>query len=495
MTISTLVLNIGIVAAIFTAIVGLLLKRQKSYLMTFLQSFCGILFIFSGWVKAIDPMGTAFKMEQYFGEFEATFSQTMFSFLSPVFPALASVSILFSVTMIVFEIVLGIMLLLGYKPKLSAWLFFGLVAFFTVLTGFTFLTGYVPAGINFFDFGHWGAYKASNMKVTDCGCFGDFIKLEPRISFFKDIALLLPSMYFLLRYKTMHELISMRKSGIIVGVSTVLLIAYCLYNFVLDEPHIDFRPFKNGADIAAQRVMEEKAQAEVQVKAFAIKDLASGNILEVPYAQYMADVEKYADKTKWEVVDQIKTTPSLPITKISEFEITDFDGVDFTDMFLSNPKNHFMVISPKVKFSTASKQVMVQDSIFAMDTVGLSKDNQPIVEKKFLKAINKEMSKTDFIWPASFVSDLVSMREVLDKAKAAGSDVSVVVGGISADAAKDLAEETGISATYLTADDILLKTIIRSNPGLVLWKNGKLVQKWHKKKLPPFDEISVKYLK
>ena len=106
MSITSLVLNIGIVAAILTLAIAFLLKLHKSYLMTFFQSFCGVLFIFSGWVKAIDPMGTAFKMEQYFGEFESVFSQTWFSFIAPVFPMLSNVSILFLVSMIVYEVVL-----------------------------------------------------------------------------------------------------------------------------------------------------------------------------------------------------------------------------------------------------------------------------------------------------------------------------------------------------------------------------------------------------
>ena len=91
----------------------------------------GALFIFSGWVKAIDPLGTAYKMEQYFAEFESTFEHTWFSFLAPMFPFLSEYAISFSVFMIIFEIVLGLMLLIGAAPKFTSWAFFLLVAFFT----------------------------------------------------------------------------------------------------------------------------------------------------------------------------------------------------------------------------------------------------------------------------------------------------------------------------------------------------------------------------
>jgi uncharacterized membrane protein YphA (DoxX/SURF4 family) len=493
MTLSGLVINIGIVAILATLLIAFLLKKQKSYLMTFLQSFTGILFIFSGWVKAIDPMGTAFKMEQYFGEFESTFSQTMFSFLSPIFPALSNVSIWFSVGMIVFEIVLGLMLLFGIKPKLTAWLFFLLVVFFTILTGFTFLTGYVPNGVNFFDFGSWGPYKASNMKVTDCGCFGDFLKLEPKISFFKDIALLVPAIYFLFKHKLMHTLCNAKWNNIIMALGTAALIAYCLFNFVYNEPHIDFRPFKNGANIAALRAEEKKAQAEVQITAFSLKNLKDGKIVEIPYKQYLADTT-YQDKTLWDVVDQIKTKSRLPITKISEFEITDFDGNDNTDLYINNPKNHFMVLSPKVKFTTNAIKSMIQDSVFKVDTI-LDASKTKVVKKTFINLVGKEVTKTDYIFPTTFLSDLKAMKPVLDAAKKDGNDVSIVIGSFMKEAADDLAKETGIDAQYFTADDILLKTVMRSNPGVVLWKNGVILQKWHKNHLPTYDAIKAQFIK
>ena len=187
MTLSTLLTNIGIVAIILTALVEWLFKARKDWITSLLQNFTGALFVFSGWVKAIDPLGTAYKMEQYFAEFEYTFQETWMSFIAPLFPWLSEFSVGFSVFMIVFEIVLGLMLLLGARPKLASWAFLLLVLFFTFLTGFTYLTGYVPQGVNFFEFGKWDAWVETNMKVTDCGCFGDFIKLKPKTSFLKDV--------------------------------------------------------------------------------------------------------------------------------------------------------------------------------------------------------------------------------------------------------------------------------------------------------------------
>lgn len=86
MTLQTLILYIAVVAVILTLITGYLKTGNRSWWMTFLQHFTGVLFIISGLVKAVDPMGTAFKMEQYFTEFEYTLAETSLSFLAPLFP-------------------------------------------------------------------------------------------------------------------------------------------------------------------------------------------------------------------------------------------------------------------------------------------------------------------------------------------------------------------------------------------------------------------------
>ena len=169
MTLTDILIYMAIAGGIWSALVYFIWQKSNHWLITFLQSFCGALFIFSGWVKAIDPLGTAYKMEQDFGEFRVTFSQTSLKGLADLFPVFAEYAIVFAVIMIVLEIVLGIMLLFGIFKKFTAWTFFLLILFFTFLTGFTYLTGYVPEGVNFFSFSQWGDYVETNMKVTGCG--------------------------------------------------------------------------------------------------------------------------------------------------------------------------------------------------------------------------------------------------------------------------------------------------------------------------------------
>ncbi len=494
-TLSQLVLGVAVAAVILTVITAFVFKNHKSWLMTFLQNFCGALFIFSGYVKAVDPLGTGYKMEQYFTEFQSTFEGTWFSFIAPMFPWLSQYASSFSVFMIVLEIVLGVMLIIGSKPKWTAWLFLLIVVFFTVLTGFTFLTGYVPDGVNFFSFSSWADYNANNMKVTDCGCFGDFLKLEPKVSFFKDLVLLVPAFYFLFKHKEMHQWIKNSKIewGLLGGLTLVTLI-FCLSNFVWDIPDTDFRPFKKGADIRTQRSAEEDAMANVQIVAWKLKNKNDGKVIELPNAQYMANFKDYP-KTEWEIIDQIKTEPAIKQTKISEFEITTPEGNDATYEVLEDATYKFMIISYKMYGAPKEATRTVIDSTFSTDTITLEDGTQEIV-KKLEGTADRTVTYYDYIWESDFKENYT--EEVAQLVNAAAKDQVgsyVVVGGASIEMIDDFKGETGLKMPFYTADDILLKTIVRSNPGVVLWKDGKIIHKWHVDQLPSYQEIKSAHMR
>lgn len=499
MTLTTLLINIGIAAIIATLLVIYVFKKHKSYVMTFIQNYCGILFIFSGWVKAVDPLGTAYKMEQYFDEFYSTFEGTWFSFLAPMFPALAEKAIWFSVIMIIFEIVLGVMLVIGAKPKFTSWAFFLLVAFFTFLTGFTYLTGYVPQDVNFFEFGSWAAYDANNMKVTDCGCFGDFIKLEPKTSFFKDVALLFPSIFFLFKHKKMHQLFTKNWRNGITAVTALGLLVYCFSNYTWDLPHTDFRPFKKGADVRGVRAMEEQAMADVKIEAWKLKSTTSDEIITVPNQEYMTN---YSSKYKgnYKVLEQVQGKPAIKPTKISEFEVTDLDGNDLTESILNESKAHFLIVNYMLKGDPKREVKMVKDSLFVLDTVEVkvtgSDAVDTVVMKKFDKLVDREEEFINQNWKKSYLDKHIKqLKPFTDQAKENGFNVLMAIGKSDPEAIADFNNATGLDIQYGMADDILLKTIVRSNPGVVLWKDGKILDKWHIKKLPSFDKVAEQYLK
>lgn len=493
MTLSGLIINIGIVAIILTLLIGFVMKGHKSWLMTFVQNFCGVLFLFSGWVKAVDPLGTAYKMEQYFGEFQSVFEGTWFSFLAPVFPFFSEHAIWFSVVMIIFEMVLGLMLLMGMKSKFTSWAFLLLVAFFTVLTGFTYLTGYVPEGVNFFSFGQWGEYKASNMKVTDCGCFGDFLKLEPKTSFFKDVFLLIPAIYFVFRHKDMHQLFTEKIRKIIIGVFSVGLLVYCMMNYKWNLPHADFRPFKVGADIRTKKNAEEEAMGAVQITHWRLKHKETGEELVLPNDEYLGNYAKY--KGIYEVTEQIKDEPSIPITKISDFEITDLESNDITYEILESEEELFLIVNHKLYGKPISKTKMVKDSVFVTDTI-VTFDPETFeevieVNERLDTVIEKEIKYVDYMWDKDYLNTHIKMlKPFTDAAKADGKRVIMAIGGSDPEAISDFNEDTGLDIEYGMADDILLKTIVRSNPGIVLFKDGVVVNKWHINKLPEYQKLA-----
>ncbi len=492
MNLTTLLLNIGIVSLIVSAIIIFGLKKHKEILMTFLQTFCGVLFLFSGWVKAVDPLGTGYKMVDYFTEFESTFSDTALSFIAPLFPFLSGYSTGFSVFMIILEIVLGIMLITGSKSKLVAWLFFLLVAFFTVLTGFTYLTGYVPSGTNFFEFSNWGPYVKSNMKVTDCGCFGDFIKLEPKTSFLKDVFLLIPAIYFLVRNHKMHSLFNKGANSIIEIGAIVGLLIYCLSNFVWDIPSVDFRPFAKGKDVAKTKEIEEQAMADVKITDWKLKNKGTGEEIIIANNEYMTNFKNYP-KTEWSVVDQIKTEPLVKSTKISEFEMYDIDDNDITSDFLQEG-TQLLIVSYKLYADISTEKVMTQDSLFVMDTL-MSEDGTKMINKTFDRIESTEKTVPVFNWDKGFKSDVNDkLLPVVNTLTAKGIPATWVIGGAGSTEINALANDMNVTNIRMAqADDILLKTIVRSNPGVVLWRDGKIIDKWHIDKLPDGDKIYNQY--
>jgi len=499
MTLTTLLLIIGSISTVITLIVVFLLKAHKNILVSFLQNFCGVLFIFSGWVKAIDPLGTAYKMEQYFDEFKTTFEGTWFSFLAPMFPVLSDQSIVFSVVMIVFEIVLGIMLVIGLKRKWTSWAFLILVAFFTFLTGFTYLTGYVPEGKNFFQFSEWAAYNANNMKVTDCGCFGDFIKLVPKTSFFKDVILLFPAILFVFSFNKMHELFNNKIKWGITILSTIGLLVYCFSNYSWDIPGTDFRPFKIGADVMAQRELEIDAMSNVQIVAWKLKNREDGKIVELPNDVYMSQFKNYP-KEEWEIIEQVKTEPTIKATKISEMEFTHLeDQYDITDELLEEDKASLMIVSHKLYMKVNQATRMVKDTSYLIDTVLIMNDGTETQE--IVKTVNeiseKEQRYYEYSWDKEFIEEYKNkIAPMVNKAKADGITTRIAIGGADPDAIAALSREAGLeNAVFLTADDILLKTIVRSNPGTLVWKKGKILHKWHINKLPSYDEIKNNFMK
>lgn len=179
-----------------------------------IQFFVGIVFIISGFVKLIDPLGFSFKLQEYFSP-----DVLNLPFFEPYAFALALV-------VVIVEILLGALLLLGYQKKLTLYVLILLTVFFAFLT----------------------FYSAYFNKVTDCGCFGDAIKFTPWQSFLKDVFLLALILVLYWKKELLVSLLPHKISLAILGVSLLFcgIFAYYTYHHL---PVVDFRPYKVGANI------------------------------------------------------------------------------------------------------------------------------------------------------------------------------------------------------------------------------------------------------
>ena len=194
------------------------------FIYTLSRYLVGLLFIFSGLIKINDPVGTQIKLQEYFEVFSADFGS--------VFEIFIPYALLLSVFLCTLEVVIGVALLMNYKIKIVSKITLGLILFFTFLT----------------------FYSAYFNKVTDCGCFGDAIKLTPWESFYKDVILLVLSVtifYIYPKLKNQKGYLYLKifddknfRNGVIVAVTFIcLIISYSAINFL---PFIDFRTYKVG---------------------------------------------------------------------------------------------------------------------------------------------------------------------------------------------------------------------------------------------------------
>lgn len=176
--------------------------------------FVGAMFVFSGFVKLVDPIGSQYKFEEYFGE-----SVLNLEFLIPY-------ALPFSIVLIMVEIMLGVSLLLGYKPKGTV------LSLLAITTLFLFLT--------------W--YSAYYNKVTDCGCFGDAIKLTPWETFWKNVVLIGLILVLLFRLKNIKEIFPKKLSAVLM-ILALGSFSYITFHVLNHLPIIDFRAYAVGKNI------------------------------------------------------------------------------------------------------------------------------------------------------------------------------------------------------------------------------------------------------
>jgi len=285
-------------------------KSQKTnYLLCFARIFTGLLFIFSGFIKANDPTGFGYKLEEYFHVFHTDFLNDYATAIAIVVCAL--------------EIILGIWLLLGFYKKLVAWGLLLLIIFFTFLT----------------------FYSAFFEVVTSCGCFGDAIPLTPWQSFGKDLVLLaLILIIFVYRNQITPLIKDPTNRGLVATFTAVLSFGIGIYTFMY-LPFIDFLPYKIGNNIPSLMVLPEGKEGDVYEQIYSMKNVKTGETKTITDKIYMS--EKVWEDTNWEIVGEpqsklVKKGYQIPITDLL---ITDAEGNDHTQEIINNPYYNLIIVA------------------------------------------------------------------------------------------------------------------------------------------------------
>ncbi|PIE50111.1 MAG: doxx family protein [Flavobacteriales bacterium] len=282
----------------------------------------GLIFIASGFVKTIDPKGFSFKLEEYF-------SPEVFNL-----PFLEKYVLPMAIFVSVLEVILGLMLLMKIQFKKTLLALIALCVFFAFLT----------------------FYSAYFNVVTDCGCFGDAIKLEPWQSFWKDIILLVALVYLWKKNKnrTNHSFFTFFKLPILmVG---ILATAYIVYYGIQHEPLIDFRDYKIGTDLLAEK--KKLADDPSVYKTFyVLKNTQTNTEKEIDQDEYINNEEYWKEGSSWEIQDD-KTTSKLIKqgykSDIAKFNLVNDDGEDKTMEILNLPKV-YLVCSYKNNIDVLAK--------------------------------------------------------------------------------------------------------------------------------------------
>ncbi len=271
--------------------------------------FTGLLFIFSGLIKGIDPRGLAYKMQEFFEAWANA------GFMKGLMEQLNHYALGFSVFMITVEVLVGLALILGWQRKLATGLLLALMVFFTFLTSYVLFSG----------------------KIKACGCFGDCVPLTPNQTFTKDIVFLVLAILLLVkrRYITPLARPAILNILMLLGAITTLGLQFYVMKHL---PLKDCLPFKKGNDIIELRKMP----------ADAVPDQYSINFIYQKNGEKKEFASDALPDSSWEYVDRIQKLikagkNNTPL--INDFNFTSAAGNDTTEAILNQPGNYYILIA------------------------------------------------------------------------------------------------------------------------------------------------------
>ena len=367
---------------------------MKNFITQLFRIIIGALFVFSGFVKLVDPIGSAYKFEEYFGA-----DVLNLEFLIPY-------ALYLSIFLILAEIMLGIMLLVGFKPKFTT------ISLLLLILVFLFLT--------------W--YSAYYNKVTDCGCFGDAVKLTSWQTFYKNVIFTPMIIWLVYDYKNIRPIYSKKFAGFI---TTLFFIAFSsIAYYVLHHlPIIDFRPYAVGKNIPEQMIYPKGAKKDIFQDTWIYK--VNGE-----------EKEFTTDEKPWEI-----------------------EGAEFIDR--------------KTKLVQEGYVPPIHD--FTMEKNGQDLTKQLMGEEKLMLIVSPNLDKAD-------IEGFANIKKVTDKALDNGYTVYMMTASPD-EQFNEIKKEYNLDFDALSCDETTIKTMIRANPGIMTINKGIIDGKWS---YNDYDKVKIR---
>ncbi|OOQ58880.1 BT_3928 family protein [Mucilaginibacter pedocola] len=379
---------------------------MKNGLVWFCRIAVGLLFIFSGLIKANDPLGFSYKLEEYFEVFHLTFLNGL---------ALSSAVILCAL-----EMLLGFALLVGARAIKVVWGLLLLIIFFGFLT----------------------FYSAFFKVVQTCGCFGDAIPLTPWQSFGKDMVLLVLVLVLFVNRKSIKPLVGAKTGDRLLIAASVASLGFGLYTYNF-SPIVDFLPYKIGANIWGEMQTPPNAPADVYETTYHLKNKKTGDTKVMSDKEYIKTA--IWKDTNWEITG---TPESVLIKKgyepkIRDLNIQDSQGNNYNKELLSRPFYSLAIVA----YNLEETNVEAIGRINALAANLIQNYNTQVI----LLTSNPPQSAEAF------------------------------------------AKKNNLVAELFYADGVPLKSMVRANPGVILLKNGTVINKWHYHSLPKYEDLVKEY--
>ncbi|PKP34523.1 MAG: DoxX family protein [Bacteroidetes bacterium HGW-Bacteroidetes-17] len=354
----------------------------------------GLVFIFSGFVKGVDPLGTAYKIEDYFIAYGMDWAMPLALFLS--------------ISLCMVEFVLGYSLVLNLRLKQLSWLLLAMMSFFTLVT----------------------LYDALYSPVPDCGCFGDAITLTNWQTFYKNLVLMVFVLLIFTSKKKFKSIFNPKIDIVLILIGIVGFSWFSIYQY-RHLPMIDFREWKVGTDLTPDSEREDEI--------FLIyKNTKTGETQEYLSPNYPWNDSVWM--SEWEFVDQRVVEHSG--IQLHNLRFEDLSGSDLTDEIIHKSDYQLFIVTWNV---------------------------------------NK--------FPDKAISQIKSLVENVTSRESS-------IHGLTSSLSEDIEQfqaKTGIDLVFYNSDDIVLKTMIRANPGIVLLKDGEILAKWHYNDCPDIVELERKF--